>query len=77
MDAARLKLYAEICGGELARSHARAGDPIAIAAYVGKSDTFDRALAVFAEAYADQNERDYAALKEAVTGGRVTALEGV
>jgi len=77
MNPARMTMYAEICGGELARSHARAGDPIAIAAYVGKSDTFDRALAVFAEAYADQNERDYAALKEAVTGGRVTALEGV
>ena len=58
---------------ELARAHARAGDGIAIAAYLGNGDTFDRAIARFAEAYADQNERDYAALKTAVEVGRVHA----
>jgi uncharacterized protein (DUF2252 family) len=69
--------YAEVCGETLARSHARAGDSIAIAAYLGKSDVFDRALATFAEAYADQNERDYAAMRNAVDSGRIVALTGV
>ena len=69
--------YAEICGGTLARGHARSGDRISIAAYLGRGSRFDRAIADFAEAYADQNERDYAALKRAVQEGKVTAQEGL
>jgi hypothetical protein len=56
-----------------ARAHARSGDRIAIAAYLGGSDVFDRAVTTFAAAYADQNERDYQSLVEAVASGRVTA----
>ena len=66
-------LYARICGATLARAHARWGDRIAIASYLGKSDAFDRAIADFASAYADQNERDYATFTNAVTSGRLTA----
>jgi uncharacterized protein (DUF2252 family) len=69
--------YGRLCGWTLAKAHARSGDPIAIAAYLGKSDAFDRALAGFAEAYADQNERDHASLNQAVKEGRVTAETGV
>ena len=66
-----------MCGWTLARAHARSGDRIAIASYLGKSDVFDRAIATFAEAYADQNEKDYEALKSAVESGRVTAQTGL
>ncbi len=69
--------YGQICGSTLARAHARSGDRIAIAAYLGRGDTFDRAMADFAEVYADQNQRDYEALKDAVKDGRVTAHEGI
>jgi len=69
--------YANLCGSELARGHARSGDPVAIAAYLGSSDAFDRAMATFAEAYADQNERDYDALKKAVDSGRFQAETGL
>ncbi len=62
--------YAQMCGWSLARAHARSGDRIALAAYLGGSDTFDQAIADFAEAYADQNDRDYAALQTAVKDGR-------
>jgi uncharacterized protein (DUF2252 family) len=72
-----LARYARLCGTELARAHARAGDGVAIASYLGSGDTFDRAMARFAESYADQNERDYAALKAAVESGRVTAEFGL
>jgi hypothetical protein len=72
-----LAAYAVACGWTLARAHARSGDRIAIAAYLGKSDSFDRAIAAFAAAYADLNERDHQALVEAVRSGRVTATEGV
>ena len=57
----------------LARAHARSGDRIAIAAYLGRGDAFDQALADFAAAYADQNERDHAALRQAVDDGRIAA----
>ena len=77
MDPAVMRIYAELCGGTLARAHARSGDPVAIAGYLGSGDKFDRALARFGEAYADQNERDYAALREAVDSGRVEAVTGV
>jgi uncharacterized protein (DUF2252 family) len=72
-----LELYAQACGWTLARAHARSGDRIAIATYLGKGDTFDRALADFSVAYADQNERDYATLVEAAKDGRIEAKEGL
>ncbi len=64
-------IYAQLCGWTLARAHARSGDPIAIASYLGKGPKFDEAIAEFADAYADQTERDYAALKAAVDDGRI------
>jgi len=70
-------LYGRLCGATLARAHARWGDRIAIASYLGKGDTFDRAVADFASAYADQNERDYEAFAEAVRSGRIAAVTGV
>ncbi len=69
--------YSRICGATLARAHARWGDRIAIAAYLGNGDDFDQAIADFAVAYADQNERDYEAFVDAVTSGRLTAQTGV
>jgi uncharacterized protein (DUF2252 family) len=66
-------LYARICAATLARAHARWGDRIAIASYLGKGDVFDQAIADFSAAYADQNERDYAAFAAAVKSGRLTA----
>jgi uncharacterized protein (DUF2252 family) len=72
-----MQVYAQLCGWTLARAHARAGDRIAIAAYLGNSDKFDNAIADFAETYADQNERDYAALAGAVAAGKVEAQSGV
>ncbi|WP_327071218.1 DUF2252 domain-containing protein [Kitasatospora sp. NBC_01302] len=73
MSPTGLLAFGEFCGATLARAHARSGDRIAIAAYLGRSDTFDRALATFAESYADQNERDHRALADAVRTGRVRA----
>jgi uncharacterized protein (DUF2252 family) len=69
--------YGELCGSTLARAHARSGDRIAIAAYLGGGQRFDEAMAEFAEAYADQNEHDYKAVKDAVEDGRLTAQEGL
>ena len=66
-----LTVYARLCGSTLARAHARSGDRIALAAYLGGSGKFDEAIADFAETYADQNERDYAALQAAVKEGKV------
>ena len=68
-----MTLYARLCGATLARAHARSGDRIALAAYLGGSDTFDQAIADFAETYADQNERDYAAFQTAVKEGKAEA----
>ena len=68
-----LRVFGELCGATLARAHARSGDRIAIAAYLGGGDAFDDALVGFAESYADQNERDHQALVDAVESGRVTA----
>jgi uncharacterized protein (DUF2252 family) len=70
-------LYARICGATLARAHARWGDRIAIASYLGKGDAFDRAIAEFSSAYADQNEKDYEAFAAAVKSGRLTAQTGL
>jgi hypothetical protein len=72
-----LELYAQVCGWTLARAHARSGDRVAIASYLGKADVFDRAVADFAQAYADLNDRDYRALTAAVASGRIEAMEGV
>ena len=72
-----LELYAQACGWTLARAHARSGDRIAIATYLGKSDVFDRAIATFATAYADLNERDYEALAQAAREGRIEVQEGL
>ena len=69
--------YARVCAATLARAHARSGDRIAIASYLGNSDTFDRAIADFSAAYADQNERDYQALVDAVGSGRLEAQTGL
>ena len=66
-----------MCGLTLARGHARSGDPIAIAAYMGKSDTLDRAMADFSEAYAVQNQRDYEAFLTAIDDGRIPAVDPV
>jgi hypothetical protein len=72
-----IRRYGELCGQTLARAHARSGDRIAIAAYLGGSDVFDQAVADFAAAYADQNERDHARLATAVSSGRLPAQTGV
>jgi uncharacterized protein (DUF2252 family) len=72
-----LRLYGELCGWTLARAHARSGDRIAIAAYLGGGTAFDRAIARFAAAYADQNERDYAALADAAASGRLCAVSNL
>ena len=77
MAASVMTAYARICGSTLARAHARSGDRIAIAAYLGNSAVFDRAIADFSAAYADQNELDYEALRAAVESGRVTARTGL
>jgi uncharacterized protein (DUF2252 family) len=69
--------YGKLCGWTLARAHARSGDRIAIAAYLGKGPSFDRALVEFSHAYAEQNERDYKALTKAVASGRITAETGL
>jgi uncharacterized protein (DUF2252 family) len=76
MTVAGMGLWGEMCGWSLARAHARSGDRIAIAAYLGKSKEFDRAIADFSIAYADQNERDYRRLQDAVTSGRLVAELG-
>ncbi|TFC01129.1 DUF2252 domain-containing protein [Cryobacterium adonitolivorans] len=72
-----MNFYAHACGWTLARAHARSGDPVAIAAYLGKSDKFDRAIADFSTRYADQNEKDYQAFLDAVHSGWLEAREGV
>ena len=72
-----LEFYARQCGWTLARAHARSGDPVAIAAYLGKSDTFDRSITDFSERYADQNDLDFQAFADAVKSGRLEAIEGV
>jgi uncharacterized protein (DUF2252 family) len=72
-----LRLYGELCGLTLARAHARSGDEIAIAAYMGASDVFDNAIADFAAAYADQNEQDFQAFTAAIASGRLVAERGV
>ncbi|MGH3579542.1 MAG: DUF2252 family protein, partial [Mycobacterium sp.] len=77
MDPQEMAAYARLCGWTLARAHARSGDRIAIAAYLGSGKTFANAIATFAESYADQNQRDYDALVEAASDGRVVAESGL
>jgi hypothetical protein len=72
-----MDLWGRMCAWTLARAHARSGDRIAIASYLGTADIFDRAIGDFCIAYADQNERDYRALRDAVTSGRLAAQSGV
>ncbi|MBN0046722.1 DUF2252 domain-containing protein [Streptomyces actuosus] len=76
MDADLLALFGQLCGAGLARAHARSGDPVAIAAYLGGGDRFDRALTDFAQAYADRNEQDFRALAAAARSGRIRATDG-
>jgi uncharacterized protein (DUF2252 family) len=76
MVPAGMLAYGRLCGWTLARAHARSGDRIAIAAYLGKGNRFDRAILEFSRDYADQNERDYAALRKAVKSGRIVAETG-
>jgi len=70
-------MYGQACGWTMARAHARSGDPVAIAAYLGGGDAFDRSIIDFAERYADQNERDHQEFTAAIKSGRVAAVEGV
>jgi uncharacterized protein (DUF2252 family) len=77
MRPAGMTVYARLCGWTLARAHARSGDRMAIAGYLGSSATFENAIADFAESYADQNERDHAALAAAVAEGRVEATSEI
>jgi uncharacterized protein (DUF2252 family) len=77
MSPSGLTTYAKVCAWTLARAHARSGDPVAIAAYLGTSDKFDRSIADFSERYADQNERDYEGFIGAIRSGKLQATEGV
>jgi uncharacterized protein (DUF2252 family) len=72
-----LAYYARLCGWTLARAHARSGDPVATAEYLGGGDAFDRSITDFCERYADQNEQDYKEFVKAVRSGRLEAVEGV
>jgi uncharacterized protein (DUF2252 family) len=77
MSVRTMTFYAKLCGQTMARAHARSGDAVAIAAYLGSSNAFDRAIAAFAEAYADQNDRDYEALRAAAESGRIAVQLGL
>jgi hypothetical protein len=77
MIPASMNFYAGACGWTLARAHARSGDPIAIAAYLGKGHEFDHAMGDFAVRYAEQNQRDYDAFVAAIRSGKLEATEGV
>jgi len=77
MSPKALATYGKLCGGTLARAHARSGDAIAISSYLGNGDSFDRALVEFSKAYAEQNERDYAELAKAVKASRIEAQTGL
>jgi Uncharacterized protein conserved in bacteria (DUF2252) len=72
-----LSVYGRLCGWTLARAHARSGDRVAIASYLGSGASFDRAIVEFSHSYAEQNERDYRALADAVESGRIVAETGL
>ena len=77
MSPKAMATYGTLCGWTLARAHARSGDRIAIGAYLGNGDRFDRALVEFSKAYAEQNDRDYQALNAAVKSGKIEAQTGL
>ncbi len=77
MTPVALTFYARSCGWTLARAHARSGDPVAIAEYLGPDDAFDQSITDFSKRYADQNEQDYQQFVNAVRSGRLQAREGV
>ena len=77
MTPVALPFYARICGWTLARAHARSGDPVAIAEYLGQDDAFDQSISEFAQRYADQNEADYDAFLSKIHSGQLKAREGV
>jgi len=77
MEPATLRYYAQMCGWTLARAHARAGDPVVTAEYLGRDDAFDQSILDFSERYADQNEQDYEQFVKAIRSGRLEATEGV
>ena len=77
MPVEAMTFYAQLCGWTLARAHARSGDPVAIAAYLGEDDSFDRSVTDFSERYAEQNERDFEQFTEAIRSSRIEATEGV
>ncbi len=77
MVPAGMTVYGRLCGWTLARAHARAGDRVTIASYLGRKDTFDQAVADFAVAYADQNDKDHARMLEEIAGGRLEAVSGL
>ena len=77
MSVEAMTFYAKLCGWTLARAHARSGDPVAIAAYLGEDDSFDRSITDFSERYAEQNERDFEQFTEAIRTSRIEATEGV
>ena len=77
IDPEAMGVYGRLCGWTLARAHARSGDRVGIASYLGSGDTFDKAIAAFAEAYADQNQRDHDVLSTAIDAGRVEAQTGL
>ena len=77
MAPATLAFYARVCGGTLARAHARSGDPVALAAYLGTKGKFEKSITDFSERYADQNEQDYQAFCDAVRSGRLEATAGI
>jgi uncharacterized protein (DUF2252 family) len=72
-----MRAYGEVCGWTLARAHARSGDPLAVAAYLGGGPSFEHAVREFAESYADQNERDHQSLRDAIASGEIKAEAGV
>ena len=77
MSTEALAFYGGFCGWTLARAHARSGDPVAIAAYLGTDDQFDRSITDFSQRYAEQNDRDFAAFTEAIRSSRIEAAHGV
>jgi len=77
MNPKAMATYGKLCGWTLARAHARSGDRIAIASYLGNSDSFDRAILEFSKAYAEQNDRDYKELDAAVKSGKIKAEAGL
>jgi sugar/nucleoside kinase (ribokinase family) len=77
MSVVALEAYAGLCGWTLARAHARSGDPVAMATYLGTTDEFDASISDFSGRYADQNEIDYQAFVDAVHTGRIPTVEGI